>query len=462
MNRGDFDVIVLGGGVGGLTAGAILAANGARVLLLERDEIVGGRARVAPRGAFGLPTGPHSFPREPVDTALARAGVEVPLYERPGRYRMFNLPRQRFYPLMEAGAAWEETIEKFNLGPDDARSILDLLHHIDPETWEGKTTRRWLDDMHLPPRVAQICTNSTVWATDGAMIPDIISMDVFPMSAIALFVGELGWMEYSCDQRLHEALRERIAVTGAVQCGAHVVATETENGAVSRVFYATPGAGSLWEARAPVVVSNIPILEMKHRGVLPEPLPAALAARVRALEAVEPYMGGLITVWYGLNRAVVPANDSIGFFDADPKTGTHTIARGYFRAYSTTVPTLAPAGSQLLHVDGYILPHERYDWRRITEKARELDEIARRYIETQGWGSLDDCLEFQETTITHHLWGQYNWSIFRPFVPDTACDEIHGLYFAGNMVQSTPGLFGVGGAVDSGVRAADAILTGDG
>lgn len=459
MHRGDFDVIVLGGGVGGLTTGAILAASGARVLLLERNSILGGRARVASRGAFALPTGPHSFPRDPIDVALARAGVEAPLYESAGHYRMYNIPRKRFFPLMEAGAPWEETVEKFNLSAEDAQGVLHQLHNVDPDTWHGKTARRWAQDQGLAPRVAKICANSAVWATDGAMNADVISMDVFPMAVFALFVGELGWAEFSCDQRLHEALGKKIETTGAVQCDAEVLSVEIENDAVGRVFYGTPGAGTLWEARAPAVVSNIPILDLKHRGILGHPDPAPLRDRLRVLEAVEPYRGGLITVWYGLRRPLVPHGDAIGFFDEDPDTGTHTVARGYLRAYSATVPTLAPPEGQLLHIDGYILPHERYNWRRITEKAGELDQMARRYLEAQGWGSLDDKLEFQETTVAHALWGAYNWSIFRPFLPEVRCDGIRGLYFAGTMVQSTPGLFGVAGAVDSGVRAADAVLS---
>ncbi len=457
MYGGHFDAIVLGGGVGGLTAGAVLAADGARVLLLERDDLVGGRARVARRGDFCLPTGPHSFSREPIDAALSRVGVEAPLYGYPGRYRMYSLPRGRHYPLMEAGAPWEETVEKFNLTPDDARGVLGQLHRVDPDEWQGKTARRYLDDAQLPPRVAKICANSAVWATDGGMTVDVISMDLFPMSVFALFAGELGWTEYSCDQRLHEALREKIEATGAVQCGAEVVGIDIENGRAGRVFYSTRGSGSVWEAEAQAVVSNIPILDLKRRGILGA-VPGALAARLHALEAVEPYLGGLITVWYGLRRPLVPCTDAIGFFDADPDTGTHTVARGYFRAYSTMVPTLAPPDHQLLHIDGYIYPHERHDWRRIAEKARELDQIARRYVEGQGWGALDGIVEFQETTVAHHLWGAYNWSIFRPFLPDVRCDGVRGLYFAGNMVQSTPGLFGVTGAVDSGVRAADAVL----
>lgn len=458
MKRGRFDVIVLGGGIGGLTTGAILAANGMRILLLERNEIVGGRLRAVRRDGFSIPVGPHGFPRDAVDTALARAQVEAPLYPRPGHFRLYNLRRKQLYGLMEAGRPWEETVEKFGLSPEDSRGLLDQIHHVDPETWSGKTARRWLDDMRLSARLKKICANSAVWATDGAMTVDVISMDLFPLSVLALFIGELTWVETLCDQELNEALRRKIESTGAVECNAEVISIEVENDSVGRVTYTTPTTGSLWEARAAAVVNNVPILELGRRRVLSGPLPAPLEARMRALDGVEPYLGGLITVWYGLRRPLVPGTDPIAFFGEDPETGTQTIPLGYFQAYSNAVPTVAPAGGQLVFICGYVRPHERHNWSRIVEKARELDELARRYVEGEQWGSLDDVLEFQETTIGLHLWGAYNWSIFRPYLPETVCGEIRGFYSAGNMVQSTPGLFGVAGAMDSGVRAADAVL----
>ena len=41
MDR-DFDVIILGSGIGGLTCGAFLASSGMRVLVLEKHTRIGG------------------------------------------------------------------------------------------------------------------------------------------------------------------------------------------------------------------------------------------------------------------------------------------------------------------------------------------------------------------------------------------------------------------------------------
>jgi all-trans-retinol 13,14-reductase len=54
-----YDVIIIGGGLGGLTAGAKLAKEGKKVLLLEQHDRVGGCATTFKRGDFTLEVGLH-------------------------------------------------------------------------------------------------------------------------------------------------------------------------------------------------------------------------------------------------------------------------------------------------------------------------------------------------------------------------------------------------------------------
>src|ERR1700694_3975897 len=75
-----YDVVVIGAGLGGLTAGAILAREGRKVLVVERSNSVGGAASsykvgdLFVEGSLHATSDPHD-PRDPKHEVLARAGV---------------------------------------------------------------------------------------------------------------------------------------------------------------------------------------------------------------------------------------------------------------------------------------------------------------------------------------------------------------------------------------------------
>jgi phytoene dehydrogenase-like protein len=75
-----YDVVVIGAGLGGLTAGAILARAGRKVLVIERSNSVGGAASsyksgdLFVEGSLHETSDPH-HPRDPKHDALSRAGV---------------------------------------------------------------------------------------------------------------------------------------------------------------------------------------------------------------------------------------------------------------------------------------------------------------------------------------------------------------------------------------------------
>lgn len=75
-----YDVVVIGAGLGGLTAGAILARAGRKVLVIERSNSVGGAASSYKSGDLFIEgslqeTSDPQDPRDPKHSALTRAGV---------------------------------------------------------------------------------------------------------------------------------------------------------------------------------------------------------------------------------------------------------------------------------------------------------------------------------------------------------------------------------------------------
>ncbi len=57
----EYDVIVVGAGIGGLGAGALLAHAGYRVLVVEKNSLVGGRCTTYEREGFFVDVGVHLF-----------------------------------------------------------------------------------------------------------------------------------------------------------------------------------------------------------------------------------------------------------------------------------------------------------------------------------------------------------------------------------------------------------------
>jgi phytoene dehydrogenase-like protein len=55
----DYDVVVIGAGAAGLPAGALLAAEGKRVLVADRSPVLGGRAMAVPDEGFKVNVGGH-------------------------------------------------------------------------------------------------------------------------------------------------------------------------------------------------------------------------------------------------------------------------------------------------------------------------------------------------------------------------------------------------------------------
>ncbi len=70
-----YDVVVIGAGLGGLTAGAILARAGRKVLVIERSNSVGGAASSYKSGDLFVEGSLHetSDPHDPRDPEARRA-----------------------------------------------------------------------------------------------------------------------------------------------------------------------------------------------------------------------------------------------------------------------------------------------------------------------------------------------------------------------------------------------------
>ena len=73
MSENTFDAVVIGSGLGGLTAAALLAKNGRKVCVIERNHSVGGAASAFKKGALTIEPALHQTadPRDPTEVKHA-------------------------------------------------------------------------------------------------------------------------------------------------------------------------------------------------------------------------------------------------------------------------------------------------------------------------------------------------------------------------------------------------------
>jgi len=85
----DYDVIVIGAGISGLLSGLVLSKEGKRVLILEKEDYVGGVCRSYPVEGYLVDTGPHAITRlesGPLRELMKRYFDVVPKFIPFGRY----------------------------------------------------------------------------------------------------------------------------------------------------------------------------------------------------------------------------------------------------------------------------------------------------------------------------------------------------------------------------------------
>src|SRR3954451_700993 len=130
-----YDVVVIGAGLGGLTAGAILARAGRKVLVIERSNSVGGAASsyksgdLFIEGSLQETSNPQDV-RDPKHDALTRAGVldAVKWIPAVALYEVRGGPLQRPFVLPDNFAAARQALsERFPEAQAGIRQLLDEM-----------------------------------------------------------------------------------------------------------------------------------------------------------------------------------------------------------------------------------------------------------------------------------------------------------------------------------------------
>ena len=144
-----FDAIIIGGGLGGLSAGAILSRNGKRVMLIEQHYIPGGCATIFKRKDFLMEAGLHAMDGHHVDekgsTSILRYLGVMKQLDFQATPEFFHIQNKRINFTFPNGSkqAVEALVQAFPEEENGIRKLFRLilgvqeeLSHFPKKTWQ--------------------------------------------------------------------------------------------------------------------------------------------------------------------------------------------------------------------------------------------------------------------------------------------------------------------------------------
>ena len=313
MTAHDVDVLVLGGGLAGLTAAATAKAAGAsRTVVLEPHDL-GGRARTSTKDGFTFNLGAH---------ALYVGGEATPILRRLGVVPKGATPPLHRYKLLMDGA-----LHKLPSGPASllgttalsARAkaqlakLLGLLPRLDAAAHAGESVEDWIAARELRPDATRVLGALVRIGTYSNALDDLSAAAAITQLQRGAKHGVLyldgGW------QQLTEGLARQVEVRRGAAAERITDAEASAGVAVELTDGSRLTAGAVVVAAGPPSACSIVLPDEPRWGDLGEPVTAAcLDVAVRGI-ASPGYVLGVDEPVYGTTQGPpaeqAPAGDSV-------------------------------------------------------------------------------------------------------------------------------------------------------
>ncbi len=416
------DVIVIGGGLGGLAAAAYLARGGRRVAILERSKQIGGRATTRQEQGFHLNLGAHALYRcGPAEAALAELGVRYTAKQPPSNGLAFydgQLHKLPVGPRSLVVTSLFSLAEKAGFGRVFARLPRLRAAEFDSVPWGS-----WVDEQSRSPVVRHFlralgrlsCYENDPAATSAGATLAQLQRAVH--SGVLYLDG--GW------QTLVNGLQQAALAAGAeLQTEASVECLECD-GVMKR---ARLSDGTAWDAQNVVLATDAPTARRLH---------SALNA-AQSLAAARPIWVACLDL--GLKRLPSPS-----------RTFVLGVDRPLYGSVHSASAALAPPGMALVQVMKYLGPNDEADPTALSAELETfVDEIQpgwREELVVRRFLPKMQAVSAEVRADAHGLAGRL----------DVAVSGTAGVYCVGDWVGREGML--VDAVLSSARRAAQQILT---
>ncbi len=324
----NLDVVVVGGGIGGVTAAAFAARAGASVLLLEGAPELGGRARTRAQKGFLFNHGPHAlYLKCAGKRALDALGIDPP-GKRPGLGHAY-LMRDGELHVAPAGLGDLAKTSAFSAADKIAFALAFTQVSAGFKGRPGETLAAALNRL-TPSLPAQAGIKAFVRVSSYSNAPDIGAADALFDQVRAANAGvrylDGGW------STLVAAIADKARSDGAkMETGARIASVEQIGGG----WRVTRADGASVEARAVILaISPEEAAALTGHQTLKEAAANAVPVRAASLDVA-------------LSR--LPRASHVFALGLDEPT--------YFSVHSASAK-LAPEGGALIHVSRYLAPEE--------------------------------------------------------------------------------------------------------
>ena len=490
-------VAVIGGGLGGLAAAAVLGARGHAVSLFERNDWLGGKACLWEEKGFRFDMGPTilTLPRvlrRIFEEAGEKLEDHLDLRRLDPQWRCFfaggdsidlveSVPEMKaameaFAPNRGTGPGYERFIELaadlhrisegffFWKPVEDLSDTLDLKANFNPSTLRdvlslrmGSTVAGTIRRRVKDQRLAQMLDHFVQYVGSSPYGAPAVLCSIAHMQT-----AEGVWYPMGGTRAVALALARLAESRGCVmRASEEVTGLDIQGGVVRGVR--TDAGSEPFDA----VVSNMDALRTYQELVGGE------VARCYARKGFEPACSGVV-LYLGLDRRYPHLAHHDFVFSRDPKEEFDAIyKRGepapdptcYLAAPSASEPGVAPAGGEALYIlvhTPYLRPH--HDWRAMMPAYRRT--IIQKLERDAGLKGLEERIVVERALTPQDIHERYkvmNGAIYGlashgrftgAFKPGNRSRKVKGLYLAGGAAHPGPGMPMV---MMSGWIAADAL-----
>jgi hypothetical protein len=484
--RKDYDAIIIGGGQGGVTCGALLANQGKKVLLLEASDRLGGRWRSVEVDDFYV----FAYGGAPVvqygKQVIDKLGITVPTVPLVD-------PMMFFFNVDTGEGLGFPSTQKMKEDPGSVRRVMNKVLKLDGELLEDYTRVVAEMQTYSAEKMEELRRVSVAdWVksvTPNPLTQEFIYRTIYGYGSITIPRPE-DMSTYTTIFEFMELMKEDIPLVaindpkypgtwglpmafakamldkgGESQANMVVDKIIIEDGRAVGVTGMDRKYESRFEYRAPVVVSNLKIWENFNLGLLsPSDFPVDWYHQAMALER---FKSGAITIWTATKRKLEALKDWhswIRFLSEDDEeytknrgreicTHTYTRNRGGFGIQSAFCPSIAPPDKDLCSLTLWLTTEEieRGDLGKWVDGGHAA---LRQFFKHICKEDYDEIKLWNKIVYHEPSWGIEMYAV-HPH-PGVKSPTVEGLWFVGDSIDGK----GIAGdhATYTGMDAAERII----